>query len=440
MRNIKVGLISLGCAKNVVDAEVMLGFLKEAGFGFTSDPQDADIILVNTCAFVEEAREESIAAILEMEAVKEANPGKKIIVTGCLPQRYSEEMVREIPSVDGWVGCGELEKITSICDELADGSVNVCVGEPTFLYDHETPRVKIGSGPSASIKIAEGCHNCCTFCAIPGIRGRFRSRDEASIIAEARRLVDSGIREINLLAQDTTRYGMDRGSENALLSLLSNLAAVEGIGWVRLMYAHPDRITPELLDMVASHNKIASYLDIPIQHVHPTILQHMGRSGDPDSLLGLVQQVQSRKITLRTTLMVGFPGETEEEFLTLYDFVEKSRIYRLGVFVYSREEGTPAWDYGDPVPHEVKEERRERILELQRGISREKNEALVGKECRVLAERANDLYLVEARMESQAPDVDGCVYINKGEINLGEFYQVRITEAHDYDLVAEPVL
>lgn len=439
MRNTKVGLISLGCAKNVVDAEVMLGFLKRAGFDFTSDPQDADVILVNTCAFIEEAREESIAAILDMEAVKEANPGKKIIVTGCLPQRYSEEMVREVPTVDGWVGCGELEKIASICRASSNGGANVCVGEPTYLYDHKTPRVKIDPGPSASIKIAEGCDNRCSFCAIPGIRGRFRSRDEDSIILEAERLVTGGVREIVLLAQDTTRYGMDRGRKNAILSLLSNLAEVEGVGWVRLMYTHPDRITPELLDLIASYDKVCSYLDIPIQHVHPVILQYMGRSGGTDSLLDLVRGVQSRKITVRTTLMVGFPGEGEDEFNALYDFVGKARIDRLGVFIYSQEEGTPAWDYGDPVPQEVKEERRDRILKLQRGISREKNEALVGTECRVLAENADSPYLVEARMESQAPEVDGCVYINKGEINLGDFYQVRITEAHDYDLVAEPV-
>jgi ribosomal protein S12 methylthiotransferase len=439
MQNTRIGLISLGCAKNTIDSEVMLGFLKNAGFGFTSAPREADIILINTCAFVEEARKESIEAILEMEEIKKENPDKKIIVTGCFSQRYWKEMVKEIPAVDAWIGCGELEKVASICSCPINGKAKVCVEKPTFLYDDKTPRLRIDPGPSASVKIAEGCDNSCSYCAIPQIRGRFRSRQEASVIREAGQLAASGVREINLLAQDSTRYGTDRKEENALIGLLLKLASVDGIGWVRLMYAHPDRITPKLLDLIASRETICSYLDIPLQHVHPDILLRMGRLGDPDTLLDLIRRMQSYNITLRTTLMVGFPGETEKEFDTLYDFVEEARIDRLGVFVYSREEGTPAWRYGDPVLPEVKEERRGRLLELQRGISRRKNEALVGSQCRVLAERAEASYLVEARMEGQAPEVDGCVYINKGEVNLGEFCLVRITQAHDYDLVAEPV-
>lgn len=439
MQNIKIGLISLGCAKNGVDAEIMLGLLKKAGFGFASTPQDADIILINTCSFIEEARKESIEAILEMEAVKNKDPRKKIVVTGCLSQRYWKKLVDEIPCVDAWVGCGELEKIASICRSPDNRDPKIEVGKPTFLYDHNTPRLRIDSGPSAAIKIAEGCDNRCSFCAIPDIRGPFRSRKEISVIREAKQLIAEGVREINLLAQDSTRYGIDRTGKSTLPNLLLSLSALEGIGWIRLMYAHPDRITPELMDLIASKENICSYMDIPLQHVHPLILRRMGRSGDPESLLALIRQAQSRKITLRTTLMVGFPGETEKEFNTLYDFVKEARIDRLGVFVYSREEGTPAWRFGNPVSAEEKEERRKRILELQRGISRQKNKTLIGTQCRVLAERADAPYLVEARMEGQAPEVDGCVYINKGEINLGEFHQVRITEAHDYDLVAEPI-
>jgi len=439
MQNTKVGLISLGCAKNAVDAELMLGLLKKAGFGFTSNHQQADIILINTCAFVEEAREESIEAILEIEAIKKEHPDKRIIVTGCLAQRYGKEIVKEIPAVDAWVGCGQLENIVSICRAPANGKPQVDVSQPTFLYDHHTPRLRIDPGPAASIKIAEGCDNRCSYCAIPQIRGRFRSREENSIIQEAQQLVAEGVREITLLAQDSTRYGIDREGKSNLIALLSRLTSVAELGWIRLMYAHPDRITPELLDLIATREKICSYLDIPIQHVHPTILNRMGRSGTPKSLLAMIRQVQSRGITVRTTLMVGFPGEEEEEFNALYDFVAEAQIDRVGVFVYSPETGTPAWGYGDPVPAEVKEQRRTQLLELQRGISRQKNEALIGTKCRVLAERTQSAYLVEARAASQAPEVDGYVYLNKGKINLGEFYQVRITEAHDYDLVAEPV-
>ncbi|GAB4231176.1 MAG: 30S ribosomal protein S12 methylthiotransferase RimO [Acidobacteriota bacterium] len=436
----KVGLVSLGCPKNLVDSEVMLGHLVEEGYEITAAPQEADVIIVNTCAFIEDAKEESIETILEMAAYKEHGKCRRLVVTGCLAQRYREQIQRELPEVDAVLGVNEIPAVARACD--GDGALTVLEEQPLYLYDEREPRVLTTPPYTAYIKIAEGCDHPCTFCVIPRMRGPFRSRPLDSILAEARTLAKRGVKEVNLVAQDSTMYGQDRGERGGLAELLRRLNEVEGLRWIRFLYAYPTSLTDDTLEAVAATEKVCKYIDMPLQSASRRVLQRMKRGGHREAFLRLLERIRSRvpNVTLRSTLIVGFPGETEEDFQETVKFVEEAWLDRLGVFTYSDEEDAPASRLAGKVPREVASERAAILMEIQKEISRKKNRRLVGSKVPVLLAGPSpetDL-LWWGRMEGQAPDIDGVVYINDGieeGVRPGEIYPVRITEAHDYDLV-----
>ena len=436
----KVFLISLGCPKNKVDSEVLIGLFACDGLMCTSSVEEADIVIVNTCAFIQEAVQESIEVILELAQEKKRGTINKLIVTGCLPQRYGERVVREIPEVDLWTGTDEFPRIPRL---LREGKTKVLIGKPQYLYDHHTPRIITNFPHSAYVKIAEGCSHPCTFCLIPQLRGRYRSRELDSVRREVDHLVAGGVVEINLVAQDTTAYGVDRGMEKGLARLLRALKKIEGLRWIRVLYAypHPTNFPPQLLDIVAGEEQICPYLDIPIQHTDDKILQRMGRKSSGKEIRALINLIKKEypEIHLRTTLMVGFPGEGEREFRDLVDFVHEMEFTHLGVFTYSPEEGTKASRMQGIVSSEMAEERRARIMELQQGISWKKNKKMIGSTIPVLIDgiSAEPDGRPQGRTAFQAPEIDGVVSITKGDANIGETVMVKVTEAEPYDLVGE---
>ena len=436
----KVFLISLGCPKNKVDSEVLIGLFACDGLMCTSSVEEADIVIVNTCAFIQEAVQESIEVILELAQEKKRGTINKLIVTGCLPQRYGEGVVREIPEVDLWTGTDEFPRIPRL---LREGKTKVLIGKPQYLYDHHTPRIITNFPHSAYVKIAEGCSHPCTFCLIPQLRGRYRSRELDSVRREVDHLVAGGVVEINLVAQDTTAYGVDRGMEKGLARLLRALKKIEGLRWIRVLYAypHPTNFPPQLLDIVAGEEQICPYLDIPIQHTDDKILQRMGRKSSGKEIRALINLIKKEypEIHLRTTLMVGFPGEGEREFRDLVDFVHEMEFTHLGVFTYSPEEGTKASRMQGIVSSEMAEERRARIMELQQGISWKKNKKMIGSTIPVLIDgiSAEPDGRPQGRTAFQAPEIDGVVSITKGDANIGETVMVKVTEAEPYDLVGE---
>jgi ribosomal protein S12 methylthiotransferase len=505
----KVGFISLGCPKNLVDSEVMMGLLQQGGAELTSRAEDADVLVVNTCSFIDSAQQESVNTILEMARHKTEGRARRLVVTGCLVERYRHDIQRQIPEVDAVVGTGELEDIlaaaglapqsqtqspfsilsnanrvsqTDRVPHLSDGSIVRKVGReqaagthipsrpegdareqqgrfsrekwdsaaaplPTYLYNEATPRVLATGAVSAYIKIAEGCDHPCTFCIIPQLRGKFRSRRFESVVAEAERLVAGGVRELTLIGQDTTCYGEDLGLKDGLAQLLERLAAIPNLKWLRFLYAYPNRISDRLLDVMAGHCNICSYLDVPLQHASSNVLKTMKRGAGAAIFSKTLDRVRRRvpDITLRTSFIVGFPGETSSDFDLLSDFVREAEFDWMGVFRYSDEDGSAAHHLAQKVPLRTRHSRERKLMETQQAISRRRKQQLVGARMEVLAEGPSEEtpLLWEGRTAMHAPQIDGKVYINDSgphdAIRKGEFYDCEIVEAHDYDLVARIV-
>jgi ribosomal protein S12 methylthiotransferase len=447
----KVGFISLGCPKNLVDSEVMMGQLKQAGYEITNDEAEADTLVVNTCGFIDAAKKESIDAILEAARMKSEGNCKRLVVAGCLVERYRDELRAEIPEVDAFIGTSQIDDITTVTDARVNTRqlpvVQIGNQSATYLYDESTPRVLATPSHFAYVKIAEGCDRPCAFCFIPQMRGHFRSRRFGSVVAEARSLIEQGVKELVLVAQDSSRYGEDLGQPDGLAHLLRELARLEGVEWVRVMYAYPTHVSDVFLDAMAQEPKACKYLDIPLQHASQKILKLMRRGGNRASLERLIERVRRRvpNVTIRTTFIAGFPGETDEDFDELLKFIRNVEFDRVGVFTYSDEEGTPAYLLPDKVDPKVAARRRAALMREQKKISRKRNRARVGETVRVLFEGASaetDL-LWQGRTEGQAPDIDGCVLINDAPASLapapGDFVNVRITGAHEYDLVGHIV-
>jgi ribosomal protein S12 methylthiotransferase len=469
-KRMKVGFVSLGCPKNLVDSEVMMGMLARAGADLIQRAEDADVIVVNTCSFIESAQQESVNTILEMARHKTDGKARKLVVAGCLVERFRDEIRKNIPEVDAVVGTGELENILAaagiaapadspfrILQSRPEGDARAAQGRfsreswdgaiadlPNYLYDETTPRVLATPGYTAYLKIAEGCDHPCTFCIIPQLRGQFRSRRFESVIAEAEQLARSGVREITLIGQDTTCYGEDFGLKDGLALLLEKLAGIEGLRWVRFLYAYPNKITGRLLETIAAHDKICSYIDVPLQHASPTALKRMKRGGGTDIFLRSIEKMRRTipGVTLRTSFIVGFPGETEKEFEELCEFVREAQFDWMGAFGYSDQDGATAFALDDKVsPREI-ERRRKHLMQMQQRISKKKKKSLVGREFDLLLEgtsEESDL-LLEGRTSMHAPEIDGKVLVNDTPDDLtpkaGEFYRCQITESHDYDLVA----
>ena len=432
-----VGVVSLGCNKNRVDTETALGLLQENGFVFTPDPEKADILLVNTCGFIDSAKEESINTILEMASYKESGRCRLLVVTGCLAQRYEKDLLKELPEIDLLLGVNQYEKLPALILQALGGKRTSACQDDFGYFEHR--RVLTTPSYSAYIRIGEGCSNRCTFCAIPMIRGPYRSRDESAILAEMQDLAKQGVREHILVAQDTTRYGTEDHPHTTLPSLMRKAAGIEGVEWLRVLYCYPDETNDELLDILADHPKICPYLDIPIQHVNEEILRRMHRRGTRKDILHCVRGARERGLTLRTSIIVGFPGETEVQFRELLDFVEETEFDRLGAFTYSPEEGTPAAKLKDQVPEEIKQERYARLMSLQQKVSRRRNEERIGSVEQVLVTALSRDGFCLGRSSREAPETDGEIIVHCGQSmpEPGLFIPVRITEAGDYDLKGE---
>jgi ribosomal protein S12 methylthiotransferase len=418
----------------------MSGLIDQQGHELVEDPNDATVVIVNTCGFIDAAKEESINTILDLAALKETGRVKCLIVSGCLVQRYKEELMREIPEIDGIVGTGDFARIAEVIAQSVSGRRPVFVGNPVFSYERALPRKRLTPRHFAHVKIAEGCDNACTFCSIPIMRGAFRSRSIESIVREVEQLAAEGVREVILIAQDTSNYGVDLYGSPALASLLNRVSEVEGIRWVRLHYLYPGAFNEELLETIASNPKICKYIDMPLQHSEDRILRRMRRPGRQRDILSLIEQIRARipDVAIRTSIIVGFPGETEEDFENLLRFVRQVEFDRLGVFTYSNEEGTPASRLPDHVPEEVKEERAHRLMELQRRISSRRNQRHVGRDLEVLIESydgRNDVYL--GRTQYDAPEIDGEVFVRGQGLPIGEVVRARITHSFEFDLAGE---
>jgi ribosomal protein S12 methylthiotransferase len=438
---LRVGLVSLGCPKNLVDSEVMLGRLQARGHQLVPDAQDADVIVVNTCAFIDRAKQESIDTILEMAREKETGRARRLVVTGCLAQRYDQELRREIPEIDASLGTGQVEDIVRAVEgESTHVDTDVT---PTWVYDHVAPRVVTTAGHTAYLKISEGCDYTCSFCIIPTLRGKHRSRAPEDVVAEARALAERGVKELVLIAQDSTRYGLDRGERDGLAPLLRALGAVDGIQWIRVMYAYPATMSDRILDAIAEVPQVVKYVDMPLQHASDAVLQRMKRPTGRGNLRGMVERVRQRVpgVAFRTSFIVGFPGETDAEFDELLGFVREAAFDHVGVFTFSDEEGTTSFDLPGRVAPGVKERRRRKLLAEQKRISTRRNRGRVGERLPVLVEgfhEDSDL-LLRGRLATQAPDIDGGVIINDGTAPVGSFVTCEVTEAHPYDLVARIV-
>src|SRR6202451_1520593 len=468
----KVGFVSLGCPKNLVDSEVMMGMLAQAGADLISRAEDADVIVVNTCSFIASAQQESVNTILEMARHKTDGRARKLVVAGCLVERFRDDIRKNIPEVDAVVGTGELEKILAaagvaptparaspfnILTSRPEGDAREAQGRfsreswdgaiadlPNYLYDEATPRVLATPKYTAYIKIAEGCDHPCSFCIIPQLRGKFRSRRFESVMAEAERLARAGVREITLIGQDTTCYGEDFGLKGGLALLLEKLAGIEDLRWIRFLYAYPNKITGRLLETIAAHEKICAYVDVPLQHASASVLKRMKRGGGADVFLRSIAKMRRvvPDLTLRTSFIVGFPGETEKEFEELCDFVREAKFDWMGAFAYSDQEGADAYGLEKKLsPREI-ERRRKHLMGIQRQISKKKKKALVGREFDLLLEGESEEteLLLEGRTPMHAPEIDGKVFVNdfpeESAPQPGQFYRCQITEAHDYDLVA----
>ena len=443
MKNKKILFISLGCDKNLVDSEVMLGILADRGFEMTDTEDDADIIIINTCCFINDDKEESINTILEMAEYKKTGPCKALIVTGCLAQRYKQEIVDEIPEVDAVIGTSKYDEIFDAVDQALKGSHFLDVDDLDRLPSVPGKRILTTGGHYAHLKIAEGCDKHCTYCIIPKIRGNYRSVPMEQLLAEAASLAEQGVKELILVAQETTLYGMDLYGKKSLHILLQELAKIKGIRWIRILYCYPEEIYPELIETIKNEKKVCHYLDMPIQHASDAILKRMGRRTTKAQLKETVSLLRKEipDIVLRTTLIAGFPGETQEQHEELMEFVDEMEFERLGVFAYSPEENTPAASMPDQIPEEIKEERRDAILELQQEIAFDKAADMVGRTLYAMIEgKVADEPAYVARTYADSPDIDGYVFVNTGEMLMsGDFVKVKITGSAEYDLIGELV-
>jgi len=437
----KIGFISLGCAKNLVDTEVMMGMLADSGHELTPSAQEADVIVVNTCGFIGSAKEESVNTILEMAEYKTHGRCRRLVVAGCLVERYRTEIIAQIPEVDAVIGTNEIPRILEACTDELTG-VPVYEKRESYLYSDKDPRILTTPKHFAYVKIAEGCDHPCAFCVIPKMRGRFRSRKPDSIIREVESLAREGVKEVNLVAQDSTMYGWDHGDRKGLAKLLRRLGEVEPVQWIRFLYAYPNSIYDELLEAIAETPKVCNYIDLPLQSASRSVLKGMKRGGNRNSLTRLIQRIRDviPDVAIRTTMIVGFPGETDEDFQELLDFVQEIEFDWLGAFTFSDEEDAESFGLGEKVSVSVMDERRERLLEIQGKISQRRNQMRVGSDSAVLLEgpSTETELLWEGRLPTQAPEIDGVVYLNDGitrNVKVGEIYRVHITEAHAYDLV-----
>lgn len=457
----KIGFVSLGCPKNLVDSEVMIGLVEQAGHVITPDAADADVLVVNTCAFIDSAKQESVDAILEMAELKKHGACKRLVVTGCLAQRYRDDLKTQIGEIDAVLGTGEVPAIVGAISGVAPASsagVPVTLfrsrveagAEPTplpeYLYDADTPRTLVTPKHFAYVKVAEGCDYTCAFCIIPTLRGHYRSRTSASIVAEARALAGRGVKELLLISQDTTFYGVDRGERGALGRLLRDLNDVPGLEWIRLLYLYPTTITNDVLDAMAECDKVCRYVDLPLQHASAAVLKRMKRPGSGTTYRTLLERIRARVpgVTLRTTFIVGFPGETEDEFAELLAFVNEIEFDHVGVFTYSHEEGTSAFALADDVPARVKTRRRNALMAAQRRIVRRKQRRRKGERVRVLVDGPSPEHglVLRGRLEGQAPDIDSCVYLTDADPDRcrpGDFVDGVVDGARDYDLVVRPL-
>ena len=436
----KFALISLGCSKNLVDSENFIGILvNKRGFEVTSELNEADMIIVNTCGFIGDAKKESIETILEVSELKETGNLKKIIVTGCLAQRYSEEILKELPEVDAVIGTGEIDKIEKVVDEILNDKKSVETSSMSFLANANTDRILTTASHTAYLKISEGCDRRCTYCIIPQLRGRLRSRTIEDILVEANNLVKSGVRELNLLAQETTEYGIDLYKEKSLAKLMKELVKIEDLKWLRTYYMYPDSVTDELIQVMKTEDKICKYFDIPIQHVSDSILQNMGRAKTGAHLKDILYRIRREipNATFRTSVIVGFPGETQEDFKELRDFLEEFQFDYVGVFKYSREEDTKAYDMDNQVPEEIKEERWVELTNLQSKIAENKNRGMLGQTVEVMIDGVSteSEYLLEGRTKGQALEIDGKVLTNDGTAKPGEIVKVKLEQNFDYDFI-----
>ena len=437
----KVCLISLGCPKNVVDAEEILGEVEKAGHEIEADPSAAEVLIVNTCGFIQSAKEESIDAMLDAVRYKTNGGCRSVIVTGCLAQRYGEQLAGELPEADAFLGLRESRGIADVIARTLDGSRVIEVGEPASWWTKGGNRILSTAPWTSYLRVADGCDNRCTYCAIPGIRGGFCSRPEQDILSEAEALADSGVMELNLVAQEITRFGMDTAGTQRLSWLVDKLAAIEGIRWIRLLYCYPTRVSGELIETIAANEKVCKYIDIPLQHCSDRILRMMNRQGSKQEYLDLFARIAERMpdAALRTTFIIGFPGETEDDFEELVDFVRRVRFDRMGVFSYSTEEGTPAAALPGKVGKSIVERRVRDLMKVQQEISLEKNKSLIGRELEVLVESVNGKSAV-GRSYRDAPEIDGVVHINSSKgLRPGDFAGVRVTDAREHDLTGSMI-
>ncbi|HET7004157.1 MAG TPA: 30S ribosomal protein S12 methylthiotransferase RimO [Candidatus Binatia bacterium] len=442
----KFSIVSLGCARNLVDSEVMAGVLQKNNYEIVAEPADADVVMVNTCGFIGAAKEESIDTIVEMGRLKESGRLKKLVVAGCLSQRYPTELAAELSEVDLFIGTGEVPRIAEILREHEATRQRQYIGLPSYLYDHATPRVRSTPTHTAFVKVSEGCDHKCAFCIIPQLRGPHRSRSIQSIVRETQQLAQAGVKEINLIAQDLTAYGRDRKDGTTLYGLLREMSRVDDLQWVRLLYSYPNFLDRELLDLIAHDGKICKYVDIPFQHISRRLLQRMRRGKSGSAVRETVDKLRQAipGLTLRTSIIVGFPGETDEEFAELLDFVEATEFDRLGVFKYSEEEGTSAARLDGKVSEQEKETRWQEVMDIQAAVSLKKNRDLIGTILRVMIDGIDfEAGRYICRSQAHAPEVDGVVYIDEASFNVGippnagDMLTVKITGASDYDLIGE---
>jgi ribosomal protein S12 methylthiotransferase len=458
----KIGFVSLGCPKNLVDSEVMLGMAEKDGHEITADASQADVLVVNTCAFIDRAKQESIDTILEMAQLKKQAAGRKLVVTGCLAERYRDELKKEIPEIDAIYGTGEVEGLSAFMSAIpgtghaAPGTAKALpfytkppvfgVDLPTYIYDADTPRKRVTPGHYAYVKIAEGCDYKCAFCIIPKMRGHYRSRSIESVVQEAKNLAAQGVKELLLISQDSTFYGIDRGERGALPKLLTALNDIAGIEWIRLLYLYPTTITAEVIDTIADLDKVVKYIDLPLQHASDAVLKRMKRPGTRKSYVRLLENIRARipNVALRTTFIVGFPGETADDFAELESFVEEIGFDHVGVFTYSHEEGTSAHELKDDVPAATKKKRQDRLMARQRDIVAARQRTRLGERTRLVIDgRSPEHELVlQGRLPGQAPEIDPVVYLTDCDPSAfakGTFIDVEIVGAEEYDLVARPV-
>ncbi|MGL5316453.1 MAG: 30S ribosomal protein S12 methylthiotransferase RimO [Peptostreptococcaceae bacterium] len=439
---LKIALESLGCSKNLVDAEIMMGILNKKGYKLIGDFEDADIIIVNTCGFIESAKQESIQTILELAQLKETGNLKILVVTGCLAQRYADELKAEIPEIDAIVGTGSYQNIDDIINGLKEEKHIVSLNDIEFAYNEDLPRYISTPSHMAYLKIGEGCDNHCTYCIIPKLRGKYRSRKMEDIIKEAKDLAARGVKEVVVIAQDTTKYGCDLYGKDSLPELLEELAQIEGLKWIRVMYSYPESITEELVLVMKKYDNICNYFDMPIQHASNKILKLMNRRTTKEDILSKVEMIRKHMpdATVRTTIIVGFPGETEEDFKEVVDFAKLVKFDRLGAFAYSREEDTAADKLPNHLEEDVKNDRRDRLMLVQQEISQELNQKKIGNVCEVLIEEQIEDNVYIGRTQGDAEEIDSIVYVkSKDQLNVGDFVTVEINNALEYDLMGDVV-